>query len=318
VAVFDIFSKRKKRQESQGKLDVYQYEEIPQPLRVQVAHIWRAAIGPWRGDGGYFSDVSASPSCGVWDSIHETIARESGVWVLGDLNDSTLNSQVRCVQHLMSADTDGALDIIEVAFRTIDKTVRDFDPYAQVTAGITQSPDDAIKELNIRFREHGVGYQYIDGSIVRVDSQLLHAEAVKPALALLHESRFSGPADEFMRAFEHHRKGENKDAIADALNAFESTMKAICKARKWAYGPKDTAAPLINILMKNGLVPPELETHFGGLRSAMESGLPTLANRTSRHGQGATPVEVPPHYVAYALHLVASNIVFLMECHKVK
>jgi len=50
----------------------------------------------------------------------------------------------------------------------------------------------------------------------------------------------------------------------------------------------------------------------------MESGLPTLANRTSRHGQGVTPVEIPPHFAAYALHLVASNIVFLVECHKTK
>ena len=316
--IVDIFSKRKKRQESQGKPDVYQYDDIPEALRIQVTHVWRAAIGAWRGDGGFFSDVSASPACGIWMSIHETIARENGVWALGDLKDSQLNHQERCIQHLMSADTDAALDIIEVSFRSIDGAIRDFDFYAQHAAGIKQKPDDAISELNTRFRERGVGYQYVDGCIVRVDSQYLHAETVKPALALLHEARFSGPADEFMRAFEHHRKGENKDAITDALNAFESTMKAICTARKWAYGPKDTAAPLINILMKNGLVPPELETHFGGLRSAMESGLPTLANRTSRHGQGATPVEVPPHYVAYALHLVASNIVFLLECHKAK
>jgi hypothetical protein len=185
-------------------------------------------------------------------------------------------------------------------------------------ASITQTPDDAIAELNRRFREPGVGYQYVGGDIIRVDSHFLHAEAVKPALALLNAARFTGPADEFMRAFEHHRKGENKDAIADALNAFESTIKAICDARKWTYGPKDTAKPLMDILFKNGLVPSELESHFAGLRSAMESGLPTLANRTSRHGQGATPVEVPPHFTAYGLHLVASNIVFLVECHKAK
>jgi hypothetical protein len=95
-------------------------------------------------------------------------------------------------------------------------------------------------------------------------------------------------------------------------------MKAICDARKWPRPANATAIPLIDILCKNGLIPPELESHFSGLRSAMESGLPTLANRLSRHGQGATPKEVPPHYSAYALHLVASNIVFLLECHKAK
>lgn len=139
---------------------------------------------------------------------------------------------------------------------------------------------------------------------------------MKPALALLNETGFTGPADEFMRAFDHHRKGESKQAIAEALKAFESSMKSICTMREWPYGPKDTAKPLMDILFKNGLVPPEMECHFASLRAAMESGLPTLANRTSRHGQGVTPIEIPPHFAAYALHLVASNIVFLLECHK--
>lgn len=317
MAVFDLFSKRKKQVAAQGKPDVYQYDVLPQPLRIQIVHIWRAAIGQYRASG-YYSETGNSPSCEIWTFIHNSMARERGVWALGDLKDSQRNHQERCIQHLISADTDSALDIIEFSFRAIDRGVRNFDANQCQDADIEESPDEAIVELNTRFREHGVGYQYIDGCIVRVDSQFLHAETVKPALALLHEPGFDGPADEFMRAFDHHRKGENKDAIADALSAFESTLKAICTARGWTYGPKDTAKPLLDIVFKNGLVPPEMESHFTGLRSAMESGLPTLANRTSRHGQGSTPTTVPAHYVAYALHLVASNIVFLIGCHKAK
>ena len=33
------------------------------------------------------------------------------------------------------------------------------------------SEDDAIKELNYRFKEHGVGYQYESGKIIRIDSR---------------------------------------------------------------------------------------------------------------------------------------------------
>jgi hypothetical protein len=254
-----------------------------------------------------------SPSSKWWQEIHDVIAMESGSWHLGR---SDSNPEQRCVEYLLNASTDEALDIIELSFAVIDRAIRKFGPGDRDDARIDQDPDDAIEELNHRFREHGVGYQYLESEIVRVDSQFLHAEVVKPALALLHAAGFSGPADEFMRAFDHHRKGENKDAIADALSAFESTMKAICDAQRWKYGPKDTAKPLLDILFDKGLVPAELATHFGGLRSAMESGLPTLANRTSRHGQGLVPTEVPEHYVAYALHLVASNIVFLVECNK--
>src|ERR1700746_3463127 len=39
MAVFDLFSKRKKRRASQGKADVYQYDEIPERLRIQIVHI---------------------------------------------------------------------------------------------------------------------------------------------------------------------------------------------------------------------------------------------------------------------------------------
>lgn len=188
--------------------------------------------------------------------------------------------------------------------------------YDRDVAQITQDPDDAIEELNHRFLEHGIGYQYSDGILTRLDSQFLHAETIKPALSLLNTARFDGPADEFIRAFDHYRHGRNKEAIAEALKAFESTMKAICAARKWPHPPTATAKQLMEVIFDKGLVPPMLDSHFTNLRAAMESGLPTVRNKTSGHGQGPTPVELPPHFAAYSLHLMASNIVFLVEAHK--
>jgi AbiJ-like protein len=212
MTVVDLFSKRKKRQASQGKADVYRYDAVPDRLRVQVVHIWRAALGPWvRGDTPF---VRHSPSSSLWEFIQDTIARESGMWHLGG---AMSNPETRCIEYLMSTETDGALDIIELSFRVIDRCTRDFGPGDRGDAGIKQNPDDAIEELNQRFQEHGVGYQYLDGEIVRVDSQFLHSETVKPALSLLHDAGFSGPADEFIRAFDHYRKQERKDAIPTRL-----------------------------------------------------------------------------------------------------
>jgi hypothetical protein len=68
---------------------------------------------------------------------------------------------------------------------------------------------------------------------------------VKPALALLNSAGFDGPADEFIRAFDHYRHGRNKEAVAEALKSFESTMKTICAARKWTPPPHATAKPLL-------------------------------------------------------------------------
>lgn len=180
-----------------------------------------------------------------------------------------------------------------------------------------QKPND-IEELNSRFKEHGVGYQFIDGSLVRIASQFIHAEVIKAALSLLDAPGFEGPADEFRKAFTHHRHGRDKEAVVEALKAIESTMKAICAARKWKLDSTATAKELIKTLLANGLIPSELESHSTGLRNAMESGLPTVRNRTSGHGQGAVPVTIPPHITAYALHLTAANIVFLVEGHNAK
>jgi hypothetical protein len=313
MGIFDTFSKRQKRLQTAGQQDIYQYDTLPAPFRVQVVHIWKTAIGRYYRPQGY-STGDPSPSNTFWQFIHDTLARELGIVVLA--GDWTNDPSDRCVQYLGKADTSGALDIIELSFRTIDGGIRRMHDYAKQDAGITQDADSAIEELNHRFQEHGIGYQYVDGILVRFDSQFAHAEIVTPALTLLNAGGFDGPADEFIRAFDHYRHGRNKEAVAEALKAFESTMKSICKARKWSHPPNATALPLIKLLFDKGLLPAELESHFAGLRSAMESGLPTISNRTSRHGQGPEATTIPQHFAAYALHLLASNVVFLVEAHK--
>jgi len=297
MAMFETFSKRKKRLETARQQDVYQYECLPQPFRVQVVHIWNTSIGIYYSSSGYLT-----PASKLWDAIFSTMCRERGVFFLGYAED---DQDKQCRQFMLTAATDEALDIIELSFRIIDRISRQLGTQEKYGAQITQDANDAIEELNQRFREHGIGFQYVEGELVRVDSQFIHAETVKPALSLLNQAGFDGPAEEFTLAFEHYRHGRLKESVAEALKAFESTMKAVCKARNWTHSPGATAKPLMDTLFKNGLIPPELESHFAGLRAAMESGLPTISNRTSRHGQGADLVSIPQHIVAYALHLAA-------------
>lgn len=46
-------------------------------------------------------------------------------------------------------------------------------------------PADGLRELNERFLRAGVGYQFENEQIIRMDSQYVHAEVVKDALRLL-------------------------------------------------------------------------------------------------------------------------------------
>jgi hypothetical protein len=310
MGIFETYTKRQKRLKNAGKQDVYQYDLLSGPFRVQVIHIWNSALGVYSAQ----SYGQNSPANKFWQIINNTLRRELGKFTL--TGDAYALPDTQCKNYLLTADTDGALDIIELSFRVIERLVPDLGPYALSDAQITQEPGDAIEELNERFREHGIGYQYTGGILVRLDSQFAHAEVVKPALALMNAAGFDGPADEFIRAFGHYRHGRYKEAIAEALKSFESTMKAICAAREWAHPLNATAKPLMDIIFQKGLIPSELQSHFACLRSAMESGLPTLSNKTSRHGQGAVPIKIPPHFAGYALHLMASNIIFLVEAHK--
>src|SRR5690606_12279879 len=106
---------------------------------------------------------------------------------------------------LAAEDTEQALDVIELCVQVADgltrnsSYLREHEPSARVDGG--------IEEVNGRLREHGVGFQFESGQLVRVDSDLLHAKAVKPALQLLRTTGFSGPREEFLRAYGHYRHG---------------------------------------------------------------------------------------------------------------
>jgi hypothetical protein len=133
---------------------------------------------------------------------------------------------------------------------------------------------------------------------------------------LLDQSHYAGAQQEFLKAHEHYRKGNAKEALSECLKAFESVMKAICDKRGWQYGSSATPRPLIQACFTNGLIPPFWESHYSSLRSLLESGVPTGRNKLSGHGQGTTPTTVPDHLVAYMLHMTASAIVFLAEAEK--
>ncbi|MCH8007271.1 MAG: hypothetical protein IIC91_00220 [Chloroflexi bacterium] len=306
---FETFTKRKNKTEKVGSPDVFQYDDLPDALRVQVVHIWRSTIGSF-GYGQYRTELAANE---VWTVIHDRLARELGVF---DLVEGRGNAQERCERFLQAGSFDGALDIIELSFRLIDKYVRNMEPWKLQAAGATQDADSAIEELNHRFREHSIGYQFAGGQLVKVDSEYVHSEVVQPALSLLHDAKFKGPEEEFLKAHEHYRHGRHKEAITEALKAFESTLKAICDKRKWPYSAGAGAKDLIQVVFDNGLVPTPLLSQFTSLRAILESGLPTVRNKMSGHGQGSQTLTVPDYLSAYALHTAAANIVLLVEAYR--
>ncbi len=316
MAVLDLFSNRMKRQRGEVP-DVYKYDDLPDKLRVQIIHIWRATLGHRVEIDIYPLPFSSTES---WHFVLEGLRRERGTFQLIKARANNRHDENEVAQYFLDeGDVERALDVVQLVFQVIlfHREVLEQHRQNDHLGELKQTPEEAIDELNARFKEHGVGYQFENGQIVRVDSQLLHAEIVKPALALLHDKAFAGPNDEFLKAHEHHRHGRQEECLVDCLKAFESTMKVICDKRGWPYDKnKDTVSKLIDVVFTRGLIAPHVQGEFTALRGILESGLPPTRNRNAGHGQGARVRTVPPYLAAYALHTTAANIVFLVEAHK--
>ena len=103
MGVFDLFSKRQKR--ARGEVpDVYVYDDLPQPLRVQIIHVIRDAFGT----DHYGSQHSEK----AYEFVKQTLCREYGIFELVKHprtdQDSVFNF------FLEEESTERALDVVEL------------------------------------------------------------------------------------------------------------------------------------------------------------------------------------------------------------
>lgn len=303
MAIFNLFSKRKKRERGEVS-DVYTYDALPEKLKIQLVMIWQEAIGELgRTSNQYESD-------GAFAFLLRTLQKEYGSIFKQKKSDFHTFAE----WFFAEQDIDKNLDAVELTCRFVDIYIRDY--YNIWTPKPKSSPDDAISEINGRFQEAGVGYQYVSGEIVRVDSQIIHKEVVLPALNLLSEAEYKGANIEFLSAHEHYRKQEYEDCLDDCLKAFESVMKVVCHKKGWLYQATDTAKNLIDIVFSNNLIPQHHQSQFTALRGILESGIPTVRNKHGGHGRGVQTRIIPDYLAAYQLHQTAATILFLIQAEK--
>lgn len=278
--------------------DVYQYGNIPESLRVQIVHIIKEAFAR---EGEWFTDEAKK----TINWINRTLCREYGIFKLAGKYDEGFEELANFI--LQTKDHEKVLDATEFTCRIIDCSIREnsyhYNQYINA--------DSLIKELNQRFRESGVGYQYESGEIIRVDSQFIHAEAVKPVLSLLKDKVYHSVNQEFRSAHEHYRHGRFEESTTECLKALESFLKTLCQKNRWNYDGNDTAKKLITIVLQNGLIPSFMQNQLHIMQTLLESGVPTVRNKLAGHGQGPVSRSMPDYFASYALHLTATTILFL-------
>lgn len=317
--MYKLYSERIKNQN--GEPEVYVYDEFPEVFRNQVFYIMNDVLD------------ELMHCCCEWDELHDEFCREKGLKLLGDWNKNHGGyGRHNCEQFIAKTDNADLLDFIDFAFYVFNEEGRKVD-IPQYSYNMFQGPvendnstiinevnngiDKAIEELNYRFKQHNLGYEFVNSELIRIDNKILHQEVIKPALRLLYEEGFDGAEEEFRKAFEHRRKGDNKNAILEAEKSFESVMKTICDKKKYTYDKaKDTAKALIKILEDNNFYPSYMSSHMASVRTTLETGLPVVRNKTAGHGQGSAVTPIPDEFAEYALNLAATNIVLLVGIYK--
>lgn len=304
-----IYETYSQRQDLAAKNDdVFQYNEVPERLRVQLQQILIDALGPHHRMTE-FAMHAPIDNADTWQFIHKTICREFGLNSLG--RGATEGQQV--IGYLATCSATEFVDIVEICVRAIDRVVRRWSAYDRKSHGIEQDSQEALDEINYRFRRSSFGFQFIDGLAMRVDSEFLHEEVIKPALRILNRAGFEGAREEFLAAHRHYRNGDLKEAITEAAKSFESVMKAICDQKGWIYPKGARASDLLKIIRANHLWPEYLDSSFDQLVATLVSGLPKIRNDNGAHGQGSVSRQTPNYVAAYAIHLAASKIVLMTE-----
>ena len=305
----EIYSRRKQR-EIGRKDDVFNYDELPSKVRVQIIHIINGSLGPYYDEYG-----NRSVGSPYFDYVCGLLREELGVFSLTPSRQANNQRDELMGWFQTEPNVDYALDFIELTFRLIDRIVRE-DTYK--FREMEKSPDTAIAELNARLLEAGIGYQFKDGTIIRIDSELLHKEVVLKALQLTGEDRFASVNNEYMKAHGHFRHGDYEPCLVECAKAFESTLKIIGATLGWDISENDNASKLISAAVKSGFIAPYLDAGFTSLRAMLESGVPVPRNKDAGHGAGVKKRAVPAELAAYQLHQTAATIVFLIESFRAK
>lgn len=310
MAIFDLFSKRQKK--LRGEIpEIYTYDSISNELRVQIVHILKDSFGV---EIGKYNSKNKPEE--IYQLIHKILCKEYGVFALIDKYSNDEHNILTFI--LTEKNIEKVLDVVELSFRCILRLIKeDYDEYIYYNK-IELTPDESILELNDRFKEHGFGYQFESGEIIKVDSTYIHSEITKPALTLLWNKKFNGANEEYLKAHEHYRHGRNKECLTECLKAFESTLKIICTEKGWAFNQNDTSKKLIQVCFQNSLVPTFTQNQFTSLQNLLESGIPTIRNKVGGHGQGQILQVVDNEMTRYGLNLTGTNVIFLIELSGIK
>lgn len=296
---FDVYSKRGK-----PLPDVFVYDAFSERLRRQLSYIVADTLGKL-----YFNNSHNQPKW-FFDEIKGAIVREHGLPYLDRTHGDDVVGEIKqCLLNL----TDIAIltDLIEYWIASLRRLQRGKFPLQPVGSVVQYSGllfEEAVNEVNHRFRENGVGYEIDVNSshLIRVDNKLVHAAVIQPALLLLSKPDYSVPNTEFLASLDEYKKGNYAESITKAGSAYESVMKVILAKKGWTHDPTKAASHLVKAIVDNAPLD-------GGYNQVLLSVANIRNLASSAHGGGTTPRVAEEHHCQLTLNLAASAMLYLVD-----
>ena len=294
-----LFSRRYKKENGLFP-DIYQYEKLPDKLKITLLHIFEEAF---HYETFRFNKIEIE---NVFQKIYKTICKEHSL--LNFYNHRDTFKQTMIDFFYKEKNLIISLDVIELfcilinfvknKYYTNEDTKKQFNMF--------------IEEINQKMLEHGFGYQFENELLIRIDTKFTHCKIVKPALKFLIDKKFKNANDEYIKAHEAYKNNDYETVFVECNKAFESTMKIICNLNKFDYKQNDVSSRLISILREKGFIKNYNDEILNGLVKVFLTPS-NLRNNEGAHGKGTLPDIVDKSFVDYALHSTASNILFLVQ-----
>ncbi|MEK4171338.1 hypothetical protein MHI22_07155 [Lysinibacillus sp. FSL L8-0312] len=122
-------------------------------------------------------------------------------------NESSDSSVNYVMSFLLSTDNKSAINVIDLlVFYHHDYAMNDY--------RFKEKWQRAIKRINRKLKENSLGYEIVENQLIRIDFQLIHNEVVKTSIQLLQGQELNAVSEEFLKAHEHYKQGDYKDAVS--------------------------------------------------------------------------------------------------------
>lgn len=262
------------------------------------------------------------------------LARELGIIALG----RTPTSEQNCLDFLgqpydLWNDSHGEpdtflklrLSLIELLFREAEAILRSLAPRQDITSWWSlvskrSSPPriaiedalaatvQAVEELNSRFQEAGVPFEYHAGIIQRVDDRMTNEQIDQPFWALVSDPKYSNVDTDIKEAIDRRDAGK-ADAAFYAMKALESAIRILSDELGRTRSTERGAADFIDNLVASK------PTRFIEVweAEALKSLFRELRNPLG-HGAGAnTPLALSTHHSTWAIESSMSWIKSLVR-----